>query len=43
MPWQLCQAESDTAIGGVRIQFGIMEISLRFMAYQMATENRIKQ
>lgn len=28
MLWQLCQAEADTAIGGVRIQFDIMEINI---------------
>lgn len=32
MLWQLCQAESDTAIGDARVLSGIMEISLRVMA-----------
>lgn len=28
MPWQLCQAESDPAIGGVRSQSGVVEINI---------------
>lgn len=32
MPWQLCQPESDSAIGGVTIQSGVMETSLRVTA-----------